>query len=337
MGSMMAVRRTALIALGVVSLVRPLRAEEIALPPSVESALESGRFASTPVGFRMMALSFIADACAREGVEHAALAASARRCVERAYRRALALERAHGDLAVSGLWLTHVNLILGAAHRVGPCLDEERHGSLSRTLRRRSLADPNAHAPSYSSVRARWPADQSATLASLARYDRAHGEHLVNEPLARFREVLDRRGTRRDLDLPYSEIAGATRTGRQPRGCALAYETLYLDEADPARARRYWEAFKRHYLVERVALVGFREWPPGFDGQSDSDSGPIVHGVGAAATAFAIPAARAMGDRVLAARLRATAAVVERAARFSPALARVAHGTLADAIRMLGE
>ncbi len=74
--------------------------------------------------------------------------------------------------------------------------------------------------------------------------------------------------------------------------------------------------------------VGFREWPVGRERAADDDSGPIVEGVGAAATGLSIGAARAMGDEALALRVEATAAIIDALARASPALgAFVAHGS----------
>ena len=88
--------------------------------------------------------------------------------------------------------------------------------------------------------------------------------------------------------------------------------------------------------MDRVVLVGFREWAPGVSRRADSDSGPIVNGVGAAATALAIPAARAMGDDALARRLEATAGAVGLAAHAAPKLREPARTLLAEAIRYIG-
>jgi hypothetical protein len=112
------------------------------------------------------------------------------------------------------------------------------------------------------------------------------------------------------LGLPWSEATGRTAGSRDPRGSALAWQTRYLVEVDPQLASRWWRGFRDHYLVDNVAGAGFREWPVGRDRAPDIDSGPIVAGVGAAATALAIAAARVMRDEVLAARLQATAALV---------------------------
>jgi len=138
------------------------------------------------------------------------------------------------------------------------------------------------------------------------------------------------------LGLPWSEATGAATGARDPRGCALSFETRYLAEVDLPLARDWWDRYKESYLVDRVALVGFREWPPGRDGGSDGDSGPIVEGVGAAATAFAIAAARAMGDGFLATRLEATGALVGLAARRDPAMAKAAETALAEAVLLAG-
>jgi hypothetical protein len=126
-------------------------------------------------------------------------------------------------------------------------------------------------------------------------------------------------------------------TGKLPRGCALTFSVRYLAEVDRALATTWWTALLDHYLVDYALLVGFREWPPGVDRPADADSGPIVRGVGAAATAFGIAAARAMDDDALATRLEATATLVGGAAkRMGPGTARAAGSTLAEAIRFQG-
>jgi len=58
----------------------------------------------------------------------------------------------------------------------------------------------------------------------------------------------------------------------------------------------WYEKYKELFWQERFGMVGFREFPPNVkntDWLVDVDSGPIVNGFGAAATAFSIGAARA--------------------------------------------
>jgi hypothetical protein len=183
----------------------------------------------------------------------------------------------------------------------------------------------------------RWPADQSATLASLARYDRGHSTHMTEEPLQRWRGYMLAKAMDAALGLPSSEATGRARGAREPRGCALAWQTRFLQEVDATLAASWWRQFEEHYLVDRLARVGFREWPPGRERAADADSGPIVAGVGAASTALAIAAARVMDEGLLAARLQATAFLVGQSARVDPTLARAADTALASAILYLGK
>lgn len=292
------------------------------LPEALDAAVTRGEFAGTPKGFRMITLSQVADGCAARAEQDPE---GARACLEAVYRRARRLPKG------SGLAQSHLLLILGAADRAGPCLDPERHRALAEDLARRSLADPDRHLPSYPGPKGRWPADQAATLAGLARYDRAHAGSLTAPAFSAWRDRILDRAIDEATQLPWSEVNGRG-AGRLPRGCALSYSIRYLAEVDPALARRWWAAYKAHYLVDRGLLVGFREWPPGIERRADVDSGPIVEGVGAAATAFGLQAARAMGDDGLAVRLEATATLVGAVAQRFPGLAKVAHSALAEAV-----
>lgn len=302
------------------------------LPASILSLLQEGRFVDTPATFRIIALSNVADACAARAQKNPG---AARACVRRALEisrttRPKGLNLAAPDTS-HGLWLSHLALLLGAGDRTGSCLDAELHARIARALSRRSLAEPLAHVPSYPSTRARWPADQSATLAALHRYDRAHGTQLVTEPLRRYASVIDAH-TGRD-SLPMSEVTGVTATSRLPRGCALSFTVRYLAEVDPTRAQALFRRYRESFLIRNPLVTGFREWPPGVERAADADSGPIVQGIGAAASALGIAAARAMGDEDLARSIEATASRVESlAGAISPTLARAAGTTLAAAI-----
>jgi hypothetical protein len=307
------------------------------LPGPIAALLATGRWDSTPHGFRIVALSFLADGCAAAAARDPALREAARACVDRALRLAERLRpRGGGDPSEDGLWLSHHTLLLGARDRLGRCADPARHRAAAVALAARTLRERTRHVPSYPATRMRWPADQTATLAALARYDRAHGTRLAREPVRAWREYVLARAMDRRLGLPWSEVTGRGTGARSPRGCALSWQTRYLREFDPELAARWWERYREHYLVDRVLLIGFREWPPGVSRPADSDSGPIVNGVGAAATALAIPAARAMGDDLLAARLEGTARTIEATMGSDPKLRREANTVLAAAIRYLG-
>ena len=347
------------------------------LPRSLATLLADGKWDATPRGFRIVTLSFIADGCAAEARADAGKVGIATACIEAALALA-GKDRPRGlepDDANAGLWLAHYALILGARDATaGSCADAAMHARVARGLARRSLAEATAHAPSFAGKTERYPADQSAVLAALARHDKAHGTTLATEPAARFDAYLTEHATDAETGLPWSMVAGkgvgaavgvgagksvgpaagvdagksvgpaagvdagksVGPAGKLPRGCALSWQTRYLAEVLPARAEHDWRAYREHYLVDAGILVGFREWPPGRDRAADIDSGPIVRGVGTAASALAIAAARRMGDTTLALRLEASAATVTTMASGDPKVAAATKTKIAEAIRYLG-
>lgn len=313
----------------------PAAASTLDLPRPLRALLNGGTWDRTLPSFRIIALSFLADGCMAEHRLDPGKRLEAMACVKRCWELACQLPghaqtQARTIDKADGIFLTHEALILGAAHALGPCLDPARHIEIARALAQRSLADPHHHAASYLGRRARWPADQSATLAALLRYDRAHDDHLHEAPLRDWRAHMLERAMDTKLGLPWSEVTGQARTGRLPRGCALSFQTRFLAEVDPQLAQRWWQAFRSNYLVTAMGLAGLREWPPGQDRPADVDSGPIIKGVGAAATGLGIAAARVMGDEDLALRLERTAELV------APVSARNLHTVLPEAIRYLG-
>ena len=293
------------------------------LPPRLQQLLDDGRWDATPPSFRMIALSHLADGCAGQARAHPELKKEARACVEAALRRA--------PRSNDGLGLSHLNLIYGDADQLGPCVDPKEHERITRELARRSLADPLRHAASYQGIALRWPADQTVTLASIGRFDVAHGTTLLEAPLDGWREVMAK-----NLDattgLPKSELSGRGPGAKYPRGCANSFITRYLSEVDPQLASTWWEAYRQHSLVRIGAVVGFREWPRGVERKGDVDSGPIILGIGTAASAFGIAAAKAQGDFVLAGQLEASASAV----MMTGVGGDVAQGVLAQSISFQG-
>lgn len=305
----------------------------LSLTPALRALLADGNFGSTPKGFRIVALSFLADGCVAEAKHDASKRDAGRACVKRAFELALKTRAQpmlleHGD----GLWLSHFNLILGAGDAVGPCLDASHHRALSAALKQRTLDDAFHHVPSYARLPHRWPADQAATLAGLARYDSAHGTQWSAAPTRAWRDYMLERAIDKNLALPWSEVTGVDKTSKLPRGCALSMQTRFLSEVDDALARTWWREYRRQFWVEHAGLGGLREWPEGVERGSDIDSGPIVLGIGAAATGLGIAAARVMEDEPSAVAMERTAQVMSGLAKVIPA----ANGPLPEAIRYLG-
>jgi hypothetical protein len=311
---------TVLLSLLILSTASPA----LELPPPLRALLDTGRWDSTPKGFRIIALSHVADGCAQQARAHPERRAAAARCLERILELADRTRPARTDAqVVDGLWLSHLALILGAADAVGPCLNPVRHRAIAQRLARESLEDPHAHVASYGTQPFRWPADQAATLAALGRFDSAHRESLGAKPLAAWKKAMVLSPS---WGIPISEVSRKAKGAAHPRGCAQSFMTRYLAEVDAPLAAEWWSRYRKHFMVRFPGVVGFREWPPGVERAADVDSGPIIMGVGAAASAFAIAAARSQGDEPLALELEAAADVVSR-------FVRQAETLLAHAIR----
>lgn len=84
------------------------------------------------------------------------------------------------------------------------------------------------------------------------------------------------------------------------RGSSQSIIQTFLPDIDPARAAVEWQIFKDHFVTSTLGLVGVREHPHGVSGDGDVDSGPLVAGVSASASAVTLAAARRNGDVELA-------------------------------------
>ena len=64
----------------------------------------------------------------------------------------------------------------------------------------------------------------------------------------------------------------------------------------PEEARELWKNYRKHYKNNYLLVAGFREYPTGVDRGPNVDSGPIIWGNGASATAFGLAASKEMDD-----------------------------------------
>jgi hypothetical protein len=213
----------------------------------------------------------------------------------------------HVTLDDHNLYLSHLDLVLGA-YRVlsGDSHYDALHDRVTRHLVARTLVDGDFHARSYPGS-GKWTADQTVTLAAIALYDLGHGTILAPPLVDGFRRMM-RAHVDRATDLYVSSIsAGAT--SKIPRGCAVSWSTYYLMQFAPDLAAAQYAAYRRAFARDVLGLGGFREWPADRARGMDVDSGPIVFGVGMAATGFGLGAARVVGDAGTYATIARTAAV----------------------------
>jgi hypothetical protein len=82
------------------------------------------------------------------------------------------------------------------------------------------------------------------------------------------------------------------------RGCSSQWGLVWAPQLWPETAKTWYQSFEEHFWQKRWTAVGFREFARGTtdsDWYIDVDSGPVIAGFGAAASAFGLGAARANG------------------------------------------
>ncbi len=203
------------------------------------------------------------------------------------------------------LYFSHLAVILGVRRLVAcsdrrdtaACMADPDDALLSRIvahLRARSLASPLHHAPSYPGSEM-WPADQAVTLLAFRIYDETHGTHLLDAPLEGFLSTM-KKHTDPSTGLFHSSVSPELDYATTPRGCATSWTTLYLAQVAPDVARAQYARYREHMRDDVLGFGGFREWPGDRARGADVDSGPIIFGVGMAATALALGPTRLFGD-----------------------------------------
>lgn len=148
-----------------------------------------------------------------------------------------------------------------------------------------------------------WPADNIVCLAALARYDRIRGprfQAVRAEWLERIKNSLDPQsgliphGFDPESGLPLEGV----------RGSSQSLMLCFLPDIDSAFAAAQYRIFRKQFLAWRLGLPGIREYPRGSMGLGDIDSGPVVLGIGGAASIVGIRAAVQYGDWEVAMALR---------------------------------
>jgi len=142
----------------------------------------------------------------------------------------------------------------------------------------------------------RWSADQAAILNSLWLCDQNHQTDFHTAPVDKWHKHMKREMTHKATGLFETEAMRVKRYSRQPRGCSLAYMIHYMSSFAPEVAAQQWELFKVHMMQERMGLTGFREYLPSYKGKWTPDTGPIIFGMGVAATGLGLKAAKSVGD-----------------------------------------
>lgn len=172
-----------------------------------------------------------------------------------------------------------------------------------RVCARIAGALPDTASPFPESYRgAAWPADAALGVAALATHDRLlrpRYRPLIRSWVRRVQQRVDTLGL-----IPHSVEPRTGRVGEGARGASQSLLLVMLHDIDPAFGRQQYELYRRYFVASRLGLPGIREYPQGQFGLGDVDSGPVIWGIGGAASVVGRRTAQLYGDTVLAAGLR---------------------------------
>lgn len=128
-----------------------------------------------------------------------------------------------------------------------------------------------------------WPADMLLVVASLKKHDAIFEpkyEPLISTWLQAVKLRLDTSTQLIPHEVHYKDgmpLAGA-------RGSSQSLMLNFLYEIDADFSKSQFSLYKKYFLARRFGLPGVREYPKGVRGTGDIDSGPVLLGIGGAAS-----------------------------------------------------
>ena len=209
------------------------------------------------------------------------------------FRKPITVQTNYGK---HGYYLEHLNIILGCYQTIYGDTYRDINQAVTMHLVEESLGNYHYHAKLLPHIGMRWCADQAAIIYSIWLYDQNNGTQLHVDIAERWLKRMKTHLTDEATGLFHTEALNVKRYSQQPRGCALSYLIYYTSHFAPEIAREQWSLFKRHMLIKRLGIAGFREYLPTYQGKWTPDTGPIVAGIGVAASALAMKSAMAVGD-----------------------------------------
>jgi len=195
-----------------------------------------------------------------------------------------------------GYFLEHLNIVLGSYQRIAGDRYVELNEKISNHLLKMSMTYSNYHADLLPNANMKWSADQAAIIYSLWLFDQNNSANLSGEIADKWLMYMNNNCVHKSTGLYQTEVMGTKKYSKQPRGCAMAYLIHYMNRFKPEEAQKQWVLFKKHMMIKVMRHTGFREYLEQYKGGWTPDSGPIIKGVGIAATGLALNAASTVGD-----------------------------------------
>jgi len=194
-------------------------------------------------------------------------------------------------------YLGYLALALGMARLLDSNMPQaDLHDRLVTALARRLRQSPHMMIETYPGET--YPPDVSAVAGAIGLHGRATGtdHHTL---LADWSEAVRSRYRDPRSGLLYQAVRSQTgEPADLARGSGTAIAVYFTAFADSTLSRDLYESLRAGCATDLLGFGGIREHP--VDSQADSadiDSGPVLLGVGVAATGFAIAGSRIHGDR----------------------------------------
>lgn len=127
-----------------------------------------------------------------------------------------------------------------------------------------------------------WPADMTVAMASLAIHDQIFPPKYSIVLRNWVRQVKTKLDESTNLIPHQTDLNGQVLEGA--RGSSQSLILNFLKEIDPIWGKQQFEQYQNLFLTTRLGLPGVLEYPKGQNGAGDIDSGPVIWGVGGAAS-----------------------------------------------------
>lgn len=129
-----------------------------------------------------------------------------------------------------------------------------------------------------------WPADMMITMASVLLYKSVFADDMYDPVL---RDWLTQVKIRLDPEtglIPHAVDNTSGRSVEGARGSSQSLMLIFLHEIDKDFASEHFQIYRSQFLTSRFWLPAIREYPKKMNGEGDYDSGPVIWGIGGAAS-----------------------------------------------------
>lgn len=135
-----------------------------------------------------------------------------------------------------------------------------------------------------------WSADNVLCLASLRQYKRLTQSDEFEPTVQVWLSKIKNHQDKQYQLVPHAYNLDLEKGISEPRGSSQSLMNCFWIELDSAFAKKQFETYKKEFFSERLGFKAVREYPQQIDKQGDIDSGPVIWGIGGAASVVGVRA-----------------------------------------------